>query len=614
MTRVFFSIIILLTTTYLGAQEIEVPLIYNADQFENYKSQKSGDSQTRSVVSLPFREDFSQNNFPGNPNGNPVLWESTAAYLNQTFAVNPPTIGIVSFDGLDETGFPYDYDCPNCYGPADTLTSTEIDLSNNAGNLVMSFFIQGEGRGNKPELPDSLVLQFYAPDSAAWYHAWSTPGIGVDDFEMILLPINDALYQHPQFRFRFINYATQSGALDHWHLDYIELDDNRSLEDTIIQEIAYVNPQYTLLNEYSSVPWDHFDPDLMRDNIVLDGINNDDDGAFLSGNLFEVAYDGTLQGSFPNSNEPSVGAGNEFVYSHSIGGAPNNYSYDASIPEDEVTFDVHFEFTVSPDEILSNNELDFSQSFSNYYAYDDGTAERGYGVDAPGGQVAYRFDFAQSDSLAGVDLYFLPVAEDPSDGTIFITVWSHNENTNEPDTIIYQDELFSYVDYGDELNEFITYPLESKIFVDESSPIWVGWTQTDDLSLNVGNDKNTNNNETRLMYNVTGSWFNSIIEGSLMIRPIVGEIIVTDISEIPKLEDQIILYPNPTSDQINLKLPFEDQQWSFELYDLSGSHLPYSKTADQTISLLGLPEGLYWIRLRHPYLSAPISKKFVIVR
>lgn len=614
MTKFVFSACFLFAIVLCQAQEIEIPLVINADQYEQFKTRKKLNSSSRSAVGLPFKEDFSRDNFPGNADGNPVLWSTTAAYLNETFAINPPTIGVVTFDGLDETGYPYDFDCPNCYGPADTLTSTDIDLSNNAGNLVMSFFIQGEGRGNKPEPSDSLVLQFYAPDSAAWHHAWSTPGKGVDDFEMILLPINDAKYHHPEFKFRFVNYATQSGALDHWNLDYIELDDNRSLSDTIIQEISYVNPQYTLLNEYSSVPWDHFYPGLMRDNIVLDGINNDDDGAFLSGNLFEIYYDGMLQGSFPNSNEPSVSAGSEFIYSHSVGGNPNNYSYDSSIPEDEVTFDVHFQFTVSPDNILTNNEINFSQSFSNYYAYDDGSAERGYGVDNFGGQVAYRFDFEKADSLAGVDMYFLPIAEDPSDGTIFITIWSHDAANNQPDTIIYQDQLFSYVNYGDQLNEFITYPLETKIFVDSISPIWVGWTQTDNISLNVGNDKNTNNNLSRLKYNVTGSWFSSIIEGTLMIRPVVGEIIVTDLQEIASLENEVILYPNPTQNEVYLQLPFGGLNWNYEIFNLTGTRLIESSLLKQQISLSHLPDGMYWIRLRHPYLSDPITKKIIVVR
>ena len=113
MTRILLYICCFVLTGILHAQEIEVPLVKNSDQYELSRQRKNIVS-TRSVATLPFKEDFSKDNFPGNPDGNPVLWENTAAYLNETFPVNPPTIGVITFDGLDEIGYPYDFDCPNC--------------------------------------------------------------------------------------------------------------------------------------------------------------------------------------------------------------------------------------------------------------------------------------------------------------------------------------------------------------------------------------------------------------------------------------------------------------------------------------------------------------------
>ncbi|MCB0786632.1 MAG: hypothetical protein KDC02_20790, partial [Flavobacteriales bacterium] len=36
-----------------------------------------------------------------------ILWEDDYAYINGTYPVDPPPIGVATFDGLDRTGFPY---------------------------------------------------------------------------------------------------------------------------------------------------------------------------------------------------------------------------------------------------------------------------------------------------------------------------------------------------------------------------------------------------------------------------------------------------------------------------------------------------------------------------
>ena len=72
-----------------------------------------------------------------------------------------PTQGVVTFDGLDETGYPYDFSQPVIYGKADYLTSAPIDLALNVADQVyISFFIQGGGLVTGPRGKDSLVLEF----------------------------------------------------------------------------------------------------------------------------------------------------------------------------------------------------------------------------------------------------------------------------------------------------------------------------------------------------------------------------------------------------------------------------------------------------------------------
>ena len=74
---------------------------------------------------------FSRYSLPTNDPSIPVEWQmwlDNDARINNTLPINVPTIGVATFDGLDETGYPYDFTSETSYGPADTLTSCPINL------------------------------------------------------------------------------------------------------------------------------------------------------------------------------------------------------------------------------------------------------------------------------------------------------------------------------------------------------------------------------------------------------------------------------------------------------------------------------------------------------
>ena len=56
---------------------------------------------------------------------------------------------------------------------------------------------------------------------------------------------------------------------------------------------------------------------------------------------------------------------------------------------------------------FDNDSIGFKQVFDNYYAYDDGTAEKAYALDAVGGQLAVRFPLAIPDTLEGIEFTLL---------------------------------------------------------------------------------------------------------------------------------------------------------------------------------------------------------------
>src|SRR5690606_30440110 len=45
-----------------------------------------------------------------------ILWEDDDVYVNNNFPLDPPTIGVATFDGLSRTGMPYNFSNFNAYG------------------------------------------------------------------------------------------------------------------------------------------------------------------------------------------------------------------------------------------------------------------------------------------------------------------------------------------------------------------------------------------------------------------------------------------------------------------------------------------------------------------
>ena len=70
-------------------------------------------------------------------------------FVNRTYPINPVTIGVATFDGLDEYGFARNFSQANPSAPSDTLLSQEIDLSA-VDTAYMMFYFQGKGIGDAP--------------------------------------------------------------------------------------------------------------------------------------------------------------------------------------------------------------------------------------------------------------------------------------------------------------------------------------------------------------------------------------------------------------------------------------------------------------------------------
>lgn len=535
-----------------------------------------------------------------------ILWEDDDVYVNNTYPIAPPTIGVATFDGLARTGYPYNFPQYSSYGIADRLTSVPIDLSHPAADSIyLSFFVQPRGLSGDAEgqPQDSLILEFYAPAEDTWLRVWRTPYYTSTDFEQVMIPIKEDRFLRDGFRMRFLNYATLSGSFDHWHLDYVRLGTDRTIGDTIIVDMAYIEPESTLLQTYTSVPFRAFEQSpgsYMAINRSLAIRNLDVNDRFITWRMQLGLADGPLEYDLPTyGNSTSGNASSVITSTHPINSSPNNIVFDPALSTDAAFWRVRFLAQTQPDVNQYNDTTTFVQEISNYYAYDDGSAEMGYGLDAAGAALAYRFDIVGGDSLRALRMYFNPQANPPPSpqplqGSFLITVWS----SLSPEVIQHQNFSFSTPIYRQEgLNRFVEYPLDSTIYVEGT--FWVGFTQTNAVRLNLGFDRNRNN-ASRISYRTGQSWQTTSFQGSLMMRPVFVAAVdpFIGIDEPEREADDLLLVPNPAQDQVRIRLKDGVISGTVQVFDGLGRMVPTSGAeTDGVLPTAAWPNGPYLVRV-----------------
>ena len=538
------------------------------------------------------------------------LWADDFAYHNYRFAVNPRSLGVVTFDGLDETGFPYEIGS-SITNYADKLTSKPIDLSNNLAidSIYFSFLYQAQGFGDIPEQSDSLVLEFYAKDLDQWFRVWGTNGGSVLPFKPAHIPLTENKYFKKGFQFRFRNYGSLAGALDHFHIDYVHLRSASSHNDTLFKDFALVYPLNTLLKTYTSVPWDHYKNSFdnkMADSLKIELYNgsptaeNYQDG-FLSFSLDNVFSLFVLPGF--NLAEQQINFLPRKVHT-SYHNLTNGNSFDKTLPGIQQSFTVKANASAQFPNDLINDSTGFFQNFTNFYSYDDGSSEAAFGPTGTQARLAVRFDAYEADSLIGVSFQFVPSVVDVSNKLFLLTVWS--ENDDEPDQILYEDDVFNprnpIYPTGDE--QFVTYYFLDTIKVPVNTSFFVGWRQLDPERLNLGLDRNLDFS-SKIKFSVNGgaTWLTSPFSGTAMIRPVFS----TKLDQFIGINEEtfdIKIFPNPTTDIFQIILPQEDNNLEKILLDQTGRIL--LKTNENQIDLSNFSTGYFFLQI--PQVSQKLWK------
>ena len=612
-------ILLILSTLLANAQLVEVAISPGID----FKKAKHASARTQSLqpMPLPFWDDFSFRQEEFYPND--TLWESRkTVWVSNGRAINPPSLYAATLDGVnDSLGKPYDVNIVLAKGFADRLVSRPIRLDGlrdaQKDSVYLSFFYQTTGLGESPDQTDKLTVWF-KDNNGSWEQVQeitNSIALRTDSFYYSIIKV-ESKFLHDKFQFKFQNFARLSGPYDTWNLDYIYLNANRWATDNSFPDRTVIGPITSIFEKYRAIPMDHYSYQDTATTITIPPVGQ-------LGNLYLVTSTQPTN-YYTWANIQSMKSGvetqkNFFLDSAALGfnifsGKINTVPTSKAVPIDSIDLDadsVILKITMTfnsgddgknikdpdyqafvnrfkPTAFQRNDTTESEFILNNYYAYDDGQAEYGAGINEIGDEVAYGFPLftKEQDTLIKVKIYF-PKFAISANKTAILKVWNAtSEGTpgNElyEETISVQQTAF---------NEFTTHTLSPALIV--KGKFFIGWQQTSIGVLPVGLDKN-NDAGDEIYFSLNDTWEqNQNIRGSLMIRPVFGK---GDVSIPTGIAEQAPpLYPNPSKGEFYI--PGVAQNVS--IINMLGVELQHQTSAEESrtkVVLQNPASGVFLVR------------------
>jgi hypothetical protein len=568
-------------------------------------------------IDLPIWDDFSTSRFTPDT----TYWVSgETIFINPGIGKNPPSLNVATFDGWDAYGTPYSVD-PEARGATDSLVSRPINMGKVPSSLnqtvFLSFYYQKEGNGDVPNEGDSLILQFRKEDGS-WETVWPLPGetiSTVSNFftQKILQVTPDYLYNG--FQFKFQAHGRLNGPFDTWNVDYIYLDKRRDINDVSYLDRTFRTVPTSIFGPYTAIPAENFfeDPYAHLDTSSVDFINLERqvqpveytaittdlitgqpidtlilDSAFLA-LRFPLGQFTLESGLFdPQSLDPN--SDSIVLQTTFYMDSGDDYLIDSISSDGQDTT------RYSTVDLRVNDTTSVISTLTDYYAYDDGTAEFGAGINQLNGRLAYQYITNKPGYVTAIDINFLNIGSITAGTPIQLFVQDSLMNNFD-----IEESTNATVQVGETLDSFVTYILADPVEVIDT--FYIGFQQNSDDFLAVGLDKNSFV-ENRIYFNVTGTWqLDTLITGNLMMRPQFGEDVVTGINDLELRAYP--LYPNPTNGIVNL--PFVPDEAM--LYDLRGIQIT-PRWKGNKIDLSGLKPSVYILRLKSG--EAWISRRVIL--
>ena len=590
----------------VAAQEVLLPL-----QAGPVVLRPAGKTAT-GAVALPFFDDFAAGGL------NPALWQGNEVGVTCDVSPLAPTVGVATLDAFDAEGRLYPQASTALF-PADTLLSVPLRLDGltAADSVVLSFFyLPGGGYGNMwermgeaPDAQDSLFLDFYSPQDSMWVTVWSRGGVSVDSllaytnsaWQYVVVPLTDGRYFDSAFCFRFRNYASlesspkagKAGNGDFWHLDCVMMGRGRDAgAGPAERDVAFAAPAPSLLRDYRAMPYRQYSPSALADRIEMKIVNRYGSPLATQYSYTVVDSAGNEVGSYDGGFENAPAEALQTLPAHAT--PPVNVTFGPMTAPVEYTVVHTVREGTGGDVFPQNDTVRYRQRFGDYFAYDDGSAENGYGLTSTASRLylAYRFDLGNADTLTAVDLWFNYTYNQANEAIPFyLTVWSVGAD-GAPSEVLYRDEMRRMPRGGG----FSRYVLEQPLAVDGGS-LFVGMEQSGNDYINLGFDRSRNTSD-RIWYLTGTEWQQSILSGSLMMRPAFGAAATVGVERRAE-RLAVRLYPVPANEVLCVEgLPDGSV---VQLYDAWGRAVTESRTVGRGhLEVAHLPNGLYLVRMLTP--------------
>ena len=563
-------------------------------------------AQTTTPLKLPFFDDFST---VTNGRLDPTLWKASSVYINNTMGINQPSVNVATFDGLGTNGLPYVLTNRFAYGGTDTLTSQPINLAGLApvDSVYLSFYWQIRGLGELPDSDDSLKLEFLS-NAGHWETAWfQLGGKPNNNFLQAFVAVRDLRFLHSGFQFRFRAVGRSSGAYDTWNLDYLYLNQKRSVTDRYIRDIASRQPVGpSFLKRYTAMPLNQYLINPAAE--TADSISTDIVNLFNNFNFTSFRFttrdlvSGRLLQDIQTQSRliPSLSSQRQTVRPTALTG---------SFPAGRVVLQHKFDVLTTDDQnpsiptvnLRRNDTISAITVLDNYFAYDDGTAENATQM----GKLerwAIRFVANKADLISGIMAYVMPFNADQTGQRFTIRVYANDRG--KPGTEIYY-KTFP-IQYAAARNGFVAFQFDRGVAIKDT--FFIGYQQISDddiTKLRLGFDKNSPFG-SQIFYKSGPStdWVQNLatptlsLAGAFMIRPVMGGVTGNIVTAVPADEKLPLLqvFPNPTTGRIRWD---NSRLKRLELIDLTGKLLQtiIPLPTQQSAELDKLPTGLYLLRL-----------------
>ncbi len=604
---------VLLNSHLISFAQIEVIHIpKRTDKSNSATNAKQTKTNDVTPLKLPFWDDFSTStNFPDTS-----LWlGSQNVSISAGIGINTPSFNVATFDGADVNGNVYSND-PNIVGLADSLLSKPIDLSDvNSifqNNIYLSFFWQLEGQGEIPDPEDSIRLQF-RDINGIWQTVWSMTGGNPDlsdNFQQEFIKVDPLDFLGDNFQFKFESFSRLSGIFDTWQIDYILLNVGRNPANNSHLDRTLTSFPTSLFGKFTAMPASQFHSPSFDINseisassvgylnlenqpqpinfsaIVSDTLTNEPIDT-LNFNQFVQPIQAFQRAEFNTDLfDPSkLSSDSKRVLALKLYIDAEDTLLVNTIIGTDTTYTDRFD-------LKANDTITTYFNVDDYFAYDDGTAEFGAGINQDGGQLAYQYTLFEEDTLTAIDIFFTNIGSDFTGVPLELRVWSQLDGVES--SLLVDQSISVKPTIG--INKLQSYVIEPALILD--GVFYIGYRQSTDQRITMGLDKNTDSGEN-IFFNVSGQWVqNTEVSGSLMLRPRFGDgAIVTSINDKEPLNDDYKLFPNPSNGLFNIVGEFQE----IFMYDITGRQVvPTIQKIDRRQSIVDmsqLPNGIYQLKM-----------------